>query len=120
MAHKTMIGGTSYNVTGGKCLVSGTEYNISGGKTLVNGTGYNISFAPVIPNAYAMYYSDGNMVFQRGDTSDNSRILEASYTGFENTGFSSATSVPWYKKMMKFHRLVYLIGLIIVEIWFQI
>ena len=44
MAHKTLIGGASYNVAGGKALIDGTSYNIAKGKTLVGGTGYDISF----------------------------------------------------------------------------
>lgn len=46
MAHKTLVGGTAYNVSGGKSMVSGTVYNIANGKTLVGGTGYDISFGP--------------------------------------------------------------------------
>lgn len=42
MAHKTLIGGTSYEISGGKTLVDGTAYSISGGKTLVGGTAYKI------------------------------------------------------------------------------
>ena len=45
MAHKTLIGGTAYKVSGGKTLVSGTSYSIKGGKTLVGGTAYDVSFA---------------------------------------------------------------------------
>ena len=44
MAGKTLIGGTSYEISGGKTLVGGTTYNISGGKTLVGGTAYEIGF----------------------------------------------------------------------------
>lgn len=46
MAHGTKINGTSYGVTGGKCLVGGTEYSVQKGRTLVGGTGYNIQFKP--------------------------------------------------------------------------
>ncbi len=46
MAHGTRINGTSYGITGGKCLVNGTEYGIKKGRTLVDGTGYDISFGP--------------------------------------------------------------------------
>lgn len=46
MAHKTLVNGTSYDVSGGKTLVSGTSYSVQGGKVLVNGTVYDISFAP--------------------------------------------------------------------------
>ena len=28
MAHKSLIGGTTYNISGGKSLISGTSYNI--------------------------------------------------------------------------------------------
>ena len=44
MAHKTLIGGTAYQIKGGKTLVGGTAYNISKGKTLVGGTAYEIRF----------------------------------------------------------------------------
>lgn len=44
MAHGTRINGTSYGITGGKCLVGGTEYSIKKGRTLIGGTGYDITF----------------------------------------------------------------------------
>lgn len=44
MAHRTLIGGTSYEISGGKALINGSGYHIAGGKTLVNGTSYDISF----------------------------------------------------------------------------
>lgn len=44
MAHKTLIGGTSYEVSGGKAMIGGTGYDIASGKTLVDGTGYDIMF----------------------------------------------------------------------------
>ena len=44
MAHGTMINGTSYGITGGKCLVGGTVYKIEKGTTLVNGTKREIVF----------------------------------------------------------------------------
>lgn len=44
MAHKTLINGTSYEISGGKTLVNGTAYSIDKGKTLVGGATYNIDF----------------------------------------------------------------------------
>lgn len=44
MAHKTLIGGTAYEISGGKTLVNGTAYSIKNGKTLVGGTAYEIAF----------------------------------------------------------------------------
>lgn len=48
MAHKTLVNGTSYEISGGKTLVNGTAYSISGGKTLVGGTAYEIGFGQSI------------------------------------------------------------------------
>lgn len=45
MGHKTLIGGTAYEIKGGKTLIGGTAYDIKGGKTLIGGTGFDISFA---------------------------------------------------------------------------
>lgn len=44
MAHKTLVGGTAYEITGGKTLVNGTAYSIKSGKTLVGGTAYEVGF----------------------------------------------------------------------------
>ena len=48
MAHKTLIGGTAYEIGGGKTPVGGTAYSIDKGKTLVGGTAYEIAFASPI------------------------------------------------------------------------
>ena len=48
MAHKSLVGGTAYDISGGRTLVGGTGYSISKGRTLVGGTGYDISFFPHI------------------------------------------------------------------------
>ena len=50
MAHKTLIGGTAYEVKGGKTKVNGTAYGIAKGRTLVGGTGHEIPFSPYAPN----------------------------------------------------------------------
>lgn len=44
MGHKTLIGGTAYDIKGGKTLINGTGYDIKKGVTLIGGTGYDISF----------------------------------------------------------------------------
>ena len=46
MAHKALVGGTAYEIKGGRCLVNGTGYGIQKGRTLVDGTGYDIKFGP--------------------------------------------------------------------------
>lgn len=48
MAHKTLIGGTTYEIAGGKTLVSGTVYSIDKGKALVGGTAYEIAFSSAV------------------------------------------------------------------------
>ena len=49
MAHKTLISGTAYSVTGGRELIGGTGYAKKKGRVLVNGTGYDIQFFSGIP-----------------------------------------------------------------------
>lgn len=44
MPHGTRINGTSYGVTGGRCMVNGTAYSIKKGRTMVNGTVKEILF----------------------------------------------------------------------------
>ena len=48
MAHKTLIGGTSYTIKGGKDLINGTSYAKKQGKTLVAGTAQTIAFSKKI------------------------------------------------------------------------
>lgn len=44
MAHKVNIGGTAYEIGGGRTLVNGTAYSIDKGKTMVGGTVYEVGF----------------------------------------------------------------------------
>ena len=53
MAHKTLISGTAYSVTGGRELIGGTDYSIKKGRTLIGGAGYNITFAPSYDSVFA-------------------------------------------------------------------
>lgn len=48
MAHKTLVGGTAYDITGGKTLVEGTSYSVKNGKVLIGGAAYDISFGTTI------------------------------------------------------------------------
>ena len=98
MAHKTLIGGTNYNITSGKSLIDGTIYNISKGRTLVRGTGYDIRFTPPIPQCYSMLYSDGDMIFQLGNTSNNDKVLINEYTNFINETYTNYNNVLWYTR----------------------
>lgn len=49
MAHKPLIDGTAYEISGGKTLVNGTAYSIKNGKTLVGGTAYEVGFGGFKP-----------------------------------------------------------------------
>ena len=53
MAHKTLISGTDYSVTGGREMIGGTGYSIKKGRTLIGGAGYNITFAPSYDSVFA-------------------------------------------------------------------
>ena len=59
MAHKTLIGGTAYEISGGKTLVNGTVYSIKNGKTLVDGTAYEVGFVDLI--SFSWYTGIGTL-----------------------------------------------------------
>ena len=45
MAHKTLISGTAYSVTGGRDLIGGTGYDCKAGKTLIGGRAFAVKFS---------------------------------------------------------------------------
>lgn len=49
MAHKTLISGTAYDISGGREMIGGTGYDRKAGKTLIGGTAFTIPFAKDIP-----------------------------------------------------------------------
>ena len=49
MAHRTLINGTGYDISGGRDLIGGTGYGKKKGRVLVNGTGYDVPFSSGIP-----------------------------------------------------------------------
>ena len=49
MAHKTLIGGTAYEIKGGRDLIGGTGYDKKNGKVLIGSTAYDIPFSKGIP-----------------------------------------------------------------------
>lgn len=56
MAHKALIGGTAYEIRGGKTLIGGTAYSIKNGKPLAGGTSYEINFSiPFTPPSSGNY-----------------------------------------------------------------
>ena len=75
MAHKTLIDGTAYEVSGGKTLIGGTAYNIKAGRTLVDGTGYDITLTP--PPPPLQIYTIGDTSLQNGAIIDS----ESEYYG---------------------------------------
>lgn len=50
MAHRTLIGGTGYTVTGGTDLIDGTARSRKAGRTLVDGTARTIGFGGIDPD----------------------------------------------------------------------
>lgn len=57
MAHKTLIGGTAYEISGGKTLIDGTAYKIKNGKTMTDGTVHDIDFN-ICYVSFAFWMSD--------------------------------------------------------------
>lgn len=68
MAHKTLIGGTAYEIKGGRDLIGGTGYAKKNGKALINGTAYDIPFSKgsplntITPGAILMLNESGSPV----------------------------------------------------------
>ena len=61
MAHKAMIGGTVYEIGGGKAMVGGAVYDIEKGKTMVSGTVREIAFAEMITVTITGYGAAGKL-----------------------------------------------------------
>lgn len=78
MAHRTLINGTAYDISGGKAMVSGTGYDIASGKTLVGGTGYEIPFGgkliPVNVKGGTAYEATRGFCQYNGETYTNGTI----------------------------------------------
>ena len=67
-----------------------------------------VSRASVATPAYAILYSDGTMVFQRGNTPDSSHgTVVKSWTGFETNTYSAYNSTPWYSSRAQVFRIYF-------------
>lgn len=92
MAHKTLIGGTAYEIGGGKTLIGGTAYAIKGGKTMVGGTVRNISFDTQISTL-----SVGSSVFM--NVSEVRKEFIVVHQGLPSSVYDSSCDGTWL--MMK-------------------
>lgn len=91
MAHKCMIDGTSYNITGGKACIDGTSRKITGGKTLINGTAYNINFEskPTVRDLFASAV-ESNSAHRNSSSSTTVKLTGTKgkyYLGFKGNAF---------------------------------
>lgn len=115
MVHKTLIGGTAYEVSGGKTLIGGTAYNIVSGKTLIGGTAYEIGFGPrwrrheleIVPGAYTI---TGVNSGKDNYTSFVSKKVYASYSfsadaGFYGTGTSATATSSNYSSYVGYYAI---------------
>lgn len=95
--HKTLVNGTVYEVTGGKCLVNGTVYDIKKGRTLVDGTGYDITFASPPVHIYGVEWDWTSSGATRGvRTDDAANFPEPSPAVSNGNGSSPFDDLyPW-------------------------
>lgn len=77
MAHKVNVGGTAYEISGGKTLVNGTAYSIDKGKTLVGGTAYEVGFDDGIRTITVVYEGGENGLTHNGDWYSHNASFEA-------------------------------------------
>ena len=61
MAHKTLISGTAYSVTGGRELIGGTGYGCKAGKTLIGGTAFTVPFGRAVTVKTDASFSGNNL-----------------------------------------------------------
>ena len=85
MAHKTLIGGTAYEISGGKALINGTGYGIDKGKTLVGGTAYEVEFASIQPSEYLTFSSNSTIA------------LSVASPNWDGTMYYSTDATKWKK-----------------------
>lgn len=72
MSHSGLIGGASYNITGGKTLIGGTGYDIAQGKTLIGGASYDIPFTwngVVFENGRLLHGTGTHVIAESSQTS---------------------------------------------------
>lgn len=81
MAHKPLIGGTAYEIVGGKDLIGGTVYEKDHGKTLVGGTVYEVGFAKMVTitllGSVSSWAINANHVVHNGTTYTSLGTFEA-------------------------------------------
>ena len=90
--HKTLVNGTAYEVTGGKCLVNGTAYSIKKGRTLVGGTGYDITLPEEGPDIW---------VFNDAITMPNEDALPSSSSIFGGNFTCDGICYRWIRQTVR-------------------
>lgn len=80
MAHKVCIGGTAYEIDGGKAMVGGTVYEIDHGVANVDGTAYEVGFGPAM---CTVTFPNGNGVYSK---------YQSNYAGVDNI---NGEALPW-------------------------
>lgn len=83
---KTMIGGTSYNITGGTTLVTGIAHSITQGKTLKDGTVYEVNKKYTLKDLLR-----GSISF-KGTRNHSSSLYQLTYNSFS----ASNAGETWY------------------------
>jgi len=97
MAHKTLVAGTAYEVSGGNTLLDATQREISKGRSLVSGTGYDIGFAQVIaavPSQSGSLTYTGKTLTPNWANYDSSQLSIGGTTSATNAGTYTATFTP--------------------------
>ena len=109
-----------WTITNGASLSEGqTSVTVSyteGGVTATATTPVTVASAVLEP-AYAILYSDGEMVFQRGSTPEAGRTVTKTYSGVEET----EDEPPWYAKRKSITTVTFAdrIRPITTEEWFE-
>ena len=83
MAHKAIVGGMEYKISGGRTYVDGKGYDILKGRTYVNGMGYDIPFSTTL-----------NLTFLTDFVKRNTGVIVDGVTYNENGTYEISSSEP--------------------------
>ena len=86
MGQKVEVGGTGYDLKGGKPIIGGTAYAIKKGRTLIGGTGYDISLA-------------SGLIWEIGHTNPTLSPLTSGVNKFTNIPFYCPTNGSGYTEI---------------------
>lgn len=93
MAHKTLISGTAYSVTGGRELIGGTGYGCKAGKTLIGGTAFTVPLGSA-KYTITLTGSGGKITYNGVEQTETFTVAAGESITITATAFTTSVGVP--------------------------